>query len=139
MNDDRVEAVDTAVSTPDPGAILRTTREAKNYSLPKVAKELGLTESSLRNLEKNCFDRFPAGIYVRGYLRNYCKLLEIDDAEVLALYYQVGGEQSPECLVANQISKRDASTRSSRIAIAVVVVAALLALFIWLLVRSLGS
>jgi cytoskeleton protein RodZ len=80
-----------ASSCEDPGAELRGERERRKYGLGKVARELGLTESALRELEQNAYDKFPAGIYVRGYLRNYCRLLGLDENRILSGYEAIAG------------------------------------------------
>lgn len=67
----------------DPGAMLTVAREAQGISLDRVARELGLTESAVKALEANRHDKFPAGIYVRGYIKNYCKILGISTDAVM--------------------------------------------------------
>ncbi len=44
---------------------------------------LGLSESSLRALESDDYEKLPALVYVRGYVRRYCTLLGIDPTPVL--------------------------------------------------------
>jgi len=73
---------------PSPGEVLSTAREAAGLSQARMATELGLTESSVRDMEENHFEKFAAGIYVRGYLRNYCKLLGLNEVELMGIYDQ---------------------------------------------------
>ena len=70
----------------DPGGKLREVREALGYSTERISRDLGLTESAIRDLENNNYDKFPAGIYVWGYLKNYCKLLDLPQQEILDAY-----------------------------------------------------
>ena len=67
----------------DPGAMLTVAREAQGITIDRAARELGLTESAVRALEANQHDRFPAGIYVRGYIKNYCKILQLNPSTVM--------------------------------------------------------
>lgn len=67
----------------DPGAVLTAAREEQGITISRVARDLGLTESAVRDLEANKHDRFPAGIYVRGYIKNYCKILSLDIDQVM--------------------------------------------------------
>ena len=67
----------------DPGAMLVEAREAQGITLARMARDLGLTESAVRQLEQNLYDKFPAGIYVRGYIKNYSQIVSLDHDEVM--------------------------------------------------------
>lgn len=69
----------------DPGGMLSVAREAQGISIARIARELGLTESAVKALEANKHDRFPAGIYVRGYIKNYCKILELNPDNIMEM------------------------------------------------------
>lgn len=73
---------------PSPGEVLSTARNSAGMSQARMATELGLTEGSIRDIEENHFEKFAAGIYVRGYLRNYCKVLGLDEVELMRIYDQ---------------------------------------------------
>jgi cytoskeleton protein RodZ len=75
--------VQQEASLADPGAMLSAAREEQGITISRVSRDLGLTESAVRDLEANKHDRFPAGIYVRGYIKNYCKILSLDILEVM--------------------------------------------------------
>ena len=51
-----------------------------------------LTETAVKNLETNAFDLFPGSVYVRGYLKNYARLLGSSEDELIALYDQYCAE-----------------------------------------------
>lgn len=67
----------------DPGSMLVEAREAQGITVSRVARDLGLTETAVRQLEQNLYDKFPAGIYVRGYIKNYCKVVSLNHDEVM--------------------------------------------------------
>lgn len=67
----------------DPGAMLVAAREEQGITVSRMARELGLTESAVRQLEQNLYDKFPAGIYVRGYIKNYCKVISLNQEDVM--------------------------------------------------------
>ena len=69
-----------------PGEILARAREAKELSRVQVSEELGLTAAVIRDIELSRFEKFPSGIYVRGYIRNYCKLVGLEEEKILAVY-----------------------------------------------------
>ncbi len=68
------------------GELLRQNRESKQRSLREVADALCLTEDKITALEADDYSLFAARIYVRGYLHNYARYLQIDSAEVLAAF-----------------------------------------------------
>ena len=67
-----------------PGAMLRAARESAGMSVEQVAEKLHLLQSVVSSLEKDCYDRIRGETFVRGYLRNYARLLGVDAEEVLA-------------------------------------------------------
>jgi cytoskeleton protein RodZ len=88
QNKEVEEQSPTSVRHSLPGTLLAKRREEASLSQVQVASELGLTKSCVRDIENNHFEKFAAGIYVRGYLRNYAKLLGIDEQDLMELYDQ---------------------------------------------------
>ncbi len=70
----------------NPGKRLRIARQAKGMSLADVATHLHLNQSIVQALENNDHDRLPGPVFVRGYARNYARLLGLDDASILTHY-----------------------------------------------------
>jgi len=70
----------------DPGAALREAREARSLAMEEVANRLRLDCSIVAALEANDHRQLPAPLYVRGYLRSYAALLELDAAPLLGAY-----------------------------------------------------
>jgi cytoskeleton protein RodZ len=71
---------------PSPGALLRAGREKAGLSIEQVAEKLHLLQSVVNQLEKDCYDRIRGDTFVRGYMRNYARLLGIDANEVIGRY-----------------------------------------------------
>lgn len=93
-NQEETTAKDAGLS---PGEMLAQAREAQGLSRVRVSEILGLTQNTIRDIELCRFDKFPSGIYTRGYLRNYCKLVELDAEQVLAAYDKYGEtHETPE-------------------------------------------
>ena len=63
-------------------------REDAGYDMPQMAAVLCLSEEVIKNLENEAFDLLPEPPYVRGYLRNYAKLGDDDDASELINRYE---------------------------------------------------
>ena len=66
-----------------PGLQMRKARTDMSISLEEAATSLGLTERSLKALESDDYEKLPSAVYIRGYIRRYCSLLNIDEITVL--------------------------------------------------------
>ena len=66
------------VDAQDPGAALRAARDAAGLSVPEVAQRLKLTVRLVEAIEANDRQRFPPAVYLRGFVRNYAKLLGLE-------------------------------------------------------------
>lgn len=65
------------------GRVLKTGREARGLSFDDVADKLKLTPRQLTALETDDFQALPGNTFVRGFVRNYARLLEIDSKPLL--------------------------------------------------------
>ena len=88
---------------PGPGRQLREARESARLSLGEVAANLRLDKRTIRALEADGYDRLPAPIFVRGYLRGYARLLAMPPGPIIDAFDQQGFNPPP--LVAD-ISER---------------------------------
>jgi len=61
-----------------PGEMLAAARKAQNWSLAEVANRLKLSVSQVEALERGAYDRLPGPVFVRGFTRNYARLLKLD-------------------------------------------------------------
>jgi len=66
------------------GAELARAREAAGLSLEEAAKQLKFAPRQLDALERGALDRLPGGAAVRGMVRNYARLLQLDADPLLA-------------------------------------------------------
>lgn len=81
-------ASETSTSVESPGARLREVRERHDLTLGQVALSLHVNEDLLESLENDDYGKLGAPIFVKGHLRNYAKLLELDAAELIRMYEQ---------------------------------------------------
>jgi len=80
-----VEDDTPAPPTPrDAGAMLAAAREAAGLSIDAVAGQLKLAPRQVRAIEAGDFAALPGRTFVRGFARNYARLLGLDAASVLA-------------------------------------------------------
>ncbi|WP_417762135.1 RodZ domain-containing protein [Shewanella sp.] len=78
------------------GAVLREAREAKKYTTAEVATRLHLRNVVVEEIERDDFSNISSATYVRGYVRNYARLVEADLATIEAcLAHQVPTVASP--------------------------------------------
>lgn len=116
-----------------PGAIFPRARREKGLSSAEVEQQLGLTPWALKALESNEYDKLPAPIYVRGYIRRYCKLLDIASEELLASYETYLLETGPTAKPFDMPPEKAPS--QMKWLVSVVLVMVLIAL-VWVLQRS---
>ena len=65
------------------GAVLAGAREALHLSVLDVARQLKLSPAQVEALESGTYERLPGRVFVRGFLRNYAKLVKVDPQPLL--------------------------------------------------------
>jgi len=73
------------VKPSSPGQMLRAAREAKAWKVEYVASQLKLSRRQIEALEADAFTELPGLTFVRGFVRNYARLLDVDADPILAL------------------------------------------------------
>ncbi len=68
------------------GEKLRTTREAKGYSIREVSSQTHISPKFLEALEKEDYTIFPSETYTIGFLRTYSEFLGLNTDEILKMY-----------------------------------------------------
>jgi len=68
----------------DVGAWLRAAREQAGLSIDAAAQQLKLAPRQVRALEEGRYADLPGRTFVRGFVRNYARLLKLDPEEVVA-------------------------------------------------------
>ena len=74
---------------PTIGGTLRATREARGLSIQDAANRLRLMNRQIVAMETNDFASLGQPVFVRGFVRNYARLLGLDPKAILEI---VGGE-----------------------------------------------
>lgn len=67
----------------DVGAILREARERMGMSVEDVAGRLKFAPRQVVALEEGSFDQLPQMAFVRGFVRSYARLLQMDETPLL--------------------------------------------------------
>jgi cytoskeleton protein RodZ len=121
-----VQETETARDQRSPGDVLRAARESAGLSIEQVAEKLHLLQSIVSSLETDCYDRIRGETFVKGYMRNYARLLGISDDDVVGRYKDKRGTGTKS--EQRSARKRDSSWHGSSGAGRVGVVLALLTL-----------
>ncbi len=77
------------------GSALRAGRVARQLSSQDIANQLHLDASAIEAVESDSYDGLGAVAFVRGYIRNYARLIELDP-EPLLLQFDKHAPQAPE-------------------------------------------
>ncbi len=86
MTDDTTASIQGAAPAgyPSAGARLRDGRMAAGLSIDAVAQQLKLAPRQVVALEQDDFPQLPGRTFIRGFVRNYARLLQLDTDAVLA-------------------------------------------------------
>ena len=87
-NDDKgsAKAADTEIDLSSPGARLKAERERQGFEQEELATKLHITRHYLRAIEEDAYDRLPGVVFARGYVRNYCLLLEMPTEPLMTMF-----------------------------------------------------
>lgn len=77
------------------GKYLRDQREIANLTREELVKKTNIRLDYIKALENDCFDKVPADIYVRGYLKSYLLAIDVSPDEALRLYEEYKSQNEP--------------------------------------------
>lgn len=66
------------------GETLRRARQKRNLDLNQVSRELKISTRFLEAIENEEFDRLPGGVFAKSFVRQYARLLNVDEEEAAA-------------------------------------------------------
>ena len=75
------EVEDSAEKTQSIGQVLKAARLAQVMSAQDIARQLRLSEKQIAAIEEDDHSKFPNQIFLRGFIRNYAKLVREDTKE----------------------------------------------------------
>ena len=84
------------------GAGLRAAREAAKVEIATLSFELRIPKNYLESLETEEYDELPGTTYGFGYIRSFCKFLDIDPQPYLDSYKMKTAMQVQDYVVPNQ-------------------------------------
>lgn len=115
------------------GGQLREAREAQGLTTNDVAKQLRLSNKQIEALEGDLFSQLPEATIVKGFIRNYAKLLKISAQPLLAAYAEMTPDKEHYSFALNpginmKITEHDKSSRTRYLLLAI---ALLLGVGVW--------
>lgn len=97
----------TELRTAGPGERLRAARLSQGLEVAKVAAQLHLSEEMVHALERDEYDALPGRVFVRGYLRNYARLVGLAPDSLLKQF----DERFPDSEAVRTLSRVGTSVR----------------------------
>lgn len=77
------------------GGQLKAAREAQGLSIHEVSGQLRLGINQIQAIEQDDFAKLPQQSIVRGFMRNYARLLKVDPEPILAAYQRLVPTEAP--------------------------------------------
>ena len=77
-----------------PGLLLKAARERQGYSEREAADRLNLMPDYVGIIERDEYQALRSPSFARGYVRAYCRLLELDESLLLSLFDELQGSSS---------------------------------------------
>jgi cytoskeleton protein RodZ len=77
------------------GSAMRDSREKQGLSVNEVATRLRLSVKQIQAIESDNFAALPEATIVRGFIRNYAKLLKIPAEPLLTAYHALVPDKAP--------------------------------------------
>jgi len=142
MNDDNDKHEETAQeeesSGPLAGERLAEARREQQIPVTEIAKELHLDEYKVRALERNDFDVIGAPVFAKGHLRKYAQLVKVNEADLMADYYQLNRSLGAPPVISNRTKPRPVVALGPWVA-AIVVIIVVAAAYWWFANHETGA
>lgn len=141
-----MESVDDTARPASLGEVIARERERQGLSRSEIAQRLHMSATQVEALELDAYDRLPKGTFLRGFVRNYAKQLNIEAEPLLARLHEVAPHPpAPRIVVPSQnirfdpIGDRLANPYMRAAVLAAVVIAvALAAMYWWVFIKNAG-
>ncbi len=102
------------------GLLLRKKREEHSYTLEHVAEHTRITLTSIRNIEEGNLEALPGLVFVRGFVRNYARLLGVESDWMIEVLNQAYSSPTQSKLNKEETAEVPTAGSGSRIKYALV-------------------
>lgn len=96
---------------PSFGEKLKLEREKRKISLEQISSSTKIGTRMLQALEENKFSQLPGGIFNKGFVRAYARVVGLDEEQAVAEYLQASGDAP---LVRNELGAQETASRDDR-------------------------
>lgn len=79
-----------------PGHLLAKKREALGMTVQEVADALHITMHYVRALETDAHDKLPGDVFIKGYLRSYAGLLDLDPTVIINVFLDYSSDRATD-------------------------------------------
>lgn len=126
------------------GEILKNGRKEKRLTLTQISTKTRINKNYLKALEKNNYEQLPEAAFVKGFIRNYAKAVDLNPSQALAIFRRdydqnVKGQVIPRSFVDSPSGKRSLWTPKTSIIVAVSLVVIILSIYFVYQYRLLAS
>ncbi len=116
-----------------PGEFLKRERELRGADLPHIADCTRVPLVQLEALEGDDYEKLPHSVYVRGFIRAYCKCLGLDESDAVLRYEAYMKEHAAD---SDDIEALDEIIVTPAAVTALLVVAGVLAILVFFFYRG---
>src|ERR1035437_7055631 len=75
------------------GETLRRERLKRNLDLEEISGELKISKRFLQAIENDQYDKLPGGVFAKSFVRQYARLLGLDEEAIAGQVQQVLGPE----------------------------------------------
>lgn len=97
-----------------PGLILKSAREEMSLSLEQVARDLHLRPAVVRAIEEENYDEFSSDVFLKGYFRTYCRLVNLHEARMMDVLEQQLLVRNKQAAQAEQLAQKRVKIRKQK-------------------------
>ena len=95
-----------------PGGRLRLGREALRLPVEALAERLRLRVQQIIDIENDNYQEETRFVFVRGYLRNYAKIVGVSSEDIMQAFAQLGLQEIPSDRPCSALNKIPAPART---------------------------
>lgn len=121
------------------GLELKRGREAKGYTIERIADELHLRPSIVTAMEEENYELLPGDIFLKGYIRSYARLVGLSEHEIVKLLDQHLSREADLEAHTKHVKGREKRKKHSKYALFLLVIAVVSGIVFYFWSEKLGN